>query len=219
MNKFYKKMILIGIVVFVAIVIFFTILYIATRGKVNNNSNGNRQTAKASQSSETVNKTAVIYFSVTGTTRGIATTIASAASADLLEIEPVNKYTDEDLEYNNTECRSYKEQNDNNARPEIANEMDISNYEVIYLGYPIWYGEAPKIIFTLLDKYSFDGKKVIPFCTSDETNISKSQTTLENYNKNIKWLTGKRFPKSIDQKQISTWIKSFNSNVDVDSVD
>ena len=75
-----------------------------------------------------------------------------------------------------------QKQNDSNARPEIENTIDISKYDTIYLGYPIWWGTNPKIILTLLDTYDFTNKTIIPFCTSGSTGISGSVSDLRNYN-------------------------------------
>ena len=90
------------------------------------------------------NKTAIIYFSATGNTKKIANYIKEETSGDLIEIEPKEKYTSEDLDYND-DCRANKEQNDDKARPEIANNIDVDKYDTIYLGYPIWWGDVPKI--------------------------------------------------------------------------
>ena len=115
----------------------------------------------------------VLYFSATGTTKKIAERISRELNSDIIEIIPKEEYKEEDLDYN-SDCRANREQNDSSARPEIKNRIDISKYDTIYLGYPIWWGTNPKIILTLLDSYDFAGKTIIPFCTSGSTDISDS---------------------------------------------
>lgn len=155
-------------------------------------------------------KIAVIYFSATGTTKEVAEKIANIMNSDIIEIIPKDKYTSSDLNYGNDNSRANKEQNSSSARPEIANDIDANKYDVIYLGYPIWWGDIPKIILTFLDTNNLDGKTIIPFCTSGSTNISQSQSTLESYNINIKWLNGKRFSSSVSEKELTDWIKELN---------
>lgn len=152
-------------------------------------------------------KSAVIYFSTTGTTKDVAEKISKTTNSDIIEIIPKQKYTSEDLNYNNDNCRANKEQNDTNARPEIQNTINIDNYDTIYLGYPIWWGTTPKIILSLLDSYNFNGKTVIPFCTSGSTGISQSESDLKKYNSNINWLEGKRFNSSVTENEITKWIE------------
>lgn len=152
-------------------------------------------------------RSAVIYFSATGTTKNVAETISKATDSDIIEIIPKEKYTSEDLSYNNDNCRANQEQNDENARPEIQNTIKVNDYDIIYLGYPIWWGTAPKIILSLLDSYNFNGKTVIPFCTSGSTGISQSESDLKKYNSNINWLEGRRFNSSVTEDEITKWIE------------
>lgn len=154
------------------------------------------------------NKSLVLYFSATGTTKKVAELIREVTNSDIEEIIPRDKYTNEDLNYNNDNSRANIEQNDNNARPEIASNIDISNYDVIYLGYPIWWGNVPKIILTLIENNNFEGKTIIPFCTSGGSGIEESINTLKSYNLNIK--NGKRFSSGTDKEDVSSWINSLN---------
>ncbi len=152
----------------------------------------------SNESSETNNiinkdtKSVVLYFSATGNTKEIAERIANELNSDIIEIIPKEKYKPEDLNYNN-DCRANREQNDSKARPEIKNTIDISRYDIIYLGYPIWWGTAPKIILTLFDTYDFTNKTIIPFCTSGSTDISNSVIDLRNYNNKLNIKDGERF--------------------------
>lgn len=151
------------------------------------------------------NKIAIIYFSATGTTKKVAEYIQEETKGDLIEIIPQEKYTNDDLNYNNNNSRANKEQNDSNARPEIANPIDINSYDIIYLGFPIWWGDVPKIILTFLDTYNLNGKTIIPFCTSHSSGISQSLNTLKNYNENVNWKDGKKFHSSA-KEEINNWI-------------
>ena len=149
----------------------------------------------------------VIYFSATGTTKKVAERIAAKSNSDIIEIIPKKKYKSEDLDYNG-DCRANREQNDSSARPEIENTIDITKYNTIYLGYPIWWGTNPKIILTLLDTYDFMGKTIIPFCTSGSTGISDSVTDLRNYNSNLIIKDGQRFSSSDSDEVIDTFVKN-----------
>ncbi len=124
-------------------------------------------------------KAIVVYFSATGNTRAVAETLAGLQGADLYEIVPEQPYTDEDLNYNNRSSRSTVEQNDPDARPAISGSiMDFEQYEVIYIGYPIWWGDMPRILYTFFDTYDFDGKIIAPFCTSGGSGLSGTPGTI-----------------------------------------
>lgn len=173
---------------------------------VPNNENEISDEKKGDEDMNQNNKIAVIYFSATGTTKTVAGYIQEATNGDMIEIVPKNKYTDSDLNYNNNNSRANKEQNDDSSRPEIANQIDISSYDTIYLGFPIWWGDVPKIILSFLDNYDLSRKTVIPFCTSHSSGISNSINTLKNYNKNINWVDGKKFTTS-SKNEINNWAK------------
>lgn len=138
----------------------------------------------------------VAYFSATGTTKGVAEKIAQGLNADLFEIVPAQPYTDEDLDYENDQSRTSIEMNDPSSRPEIANTLEnIDQYDTIYLGYPIWWGQAPKIMDTFVESYDLAGKIIIPFCTSGSSGIGSSATNLETLTNGATWKEGRR-PKS-----------------------
>ena len=153
-------------------------------------------------------KIAIIYFSATGTTEKVAGYIKELTAGDLIEIVPKDKYTDSDLNYNNSNSRSTREQNDSSARPEISNNIDTDSYDVIYLGYPIWWGDAPRIILTFLDNHDLSGKTVIPFCTSGSSGISTSVNYFKNNYKNVNWLDGRRLGTS--QSEVTNWVNGLN---------
>lgn len=152
----------------------------------------------------------VVYFSATGNTERVAGYIQEITGSDIIEIIPADEYTSADLNYSDDDCRANQEQNDDSARPEIANEIDVDSYDTIYLGFPIWWGDVPKIILTFLDTYDLSGKKVIPFCTSGGSGISTSMNTLRNYNQNINWIDGEQFSSGASKNAIESWINSLD---------
>ena len=160
----------------------------------------------------TGNESLVLYFSATNNTEQIAKYISEITSSDILEIVPKDVYTNEDLDYNNSNSRANKEQNDENARPEISNKLDLENYDIIYLGYPIWWGEEPRIILTLLDNYNLENKTIIPFCTSGGSGIELSVSNIRNYNNKLNVLDGKKFDSSSSKEEVITWLNSLNIN-------
>ena len=151
----------------------------------------------------------VAYFSATGNTENIAEHLVSILDADLYEIVPQVPYTSEDLNYSNDDCRANQEQNDPTARPAISGSVEnMEDYEVIFLGYPIWWGDAPKIISTFLETYDFDGKTIVPFCTSGSSPIGGSVSDLEALTDGATWLEGQRFSGSASQETVSQWVDS-----------
>ena len=162
---------------------------------------------KSKKEEKTYNKSVVIYFSATGTTKSIAKRIANKSNSDIIEIVPKEKYTNEDLDYNN-DCRANKEQN-NNIKPEIENTIDISKYDTIYLGYPIWWGKSPRIILTFLDNYDLSNKVIVPFCTSGSSAITGSVDELKNNYPNLNIKNGQRFTKTDNDKSIEDFIKTY----------
>jgi flavodoxin len=130
---------------------------------------------------ESDHDTLVIYFSRTGNTEKIAEYLIELTDADSYVIEAAVPYTDDDIKYQDDNCRANKEQNDKTVRPEIANPIDsIDSYDTIFLGYPIWWGQEPRIIDTFLESYDFSEKTVIPFCTSGSSGIGASEKISEN---------------------------------------
>ena len=166
-----------------------------------------RNNADESGDDEANSKVLTAYFSATGTTKGVAEKIAEAAGADLYEIVPAQPYTDEDLDYNSDSSRTTVEHNDESSRPEISGEIsDWGSYETVYLGYPIWWGEAPRIMDTFVETYNFDGKTVIPFCTSGGSGVGASASNLAALANGGDWLSGTRFNGSVSEQEIEEWI-------------
>ena len=148
----------------------------------------------------------VAYFSATGTTRSLAEYAADILNANLYEIVPEVPYTDADLAYY-TNGRADQEQNDSTVRPAISGRVDnIADYDVVFLGYPIWHGQAPRIISTFLESYDFAGKTIVPFCTSHSSGIGSSDTNLHVLTSEANWLPGRRFAAGTTRETIEDWI-------------
>ncbi|MBQ0068541.1 MAG: flavodoxin [Bacteroidales bacterium] len=136
-------------------------------------------------------KVAVVYFSATGTTEAVAKQLAKEKKAVLLyAIEPAKKYTAADLDWRNKKSRSSVEMNDKNARPALKSKKSLAEYDVIYIGYPIWWDVAPRIINTFIEQAKLDGKTVIPFATSGGSGIEKSVSELKAAYPKVKWQKG-----------------------------
>lgn len=149
----------------------------------------------------------VAYFSATGTTKGVAEKIASVTGGDLYEILAAEPYSSDDLNYNDSSSRSTKEQDDKNVRPEIGSEaISLEGYSTIYLGFPIWWGEEPRILDTFAESYSFEGITVIPFCTSGGSGIGRSGSNMEALAGSGTWLEGKRFDGGVSEEDLKAWI-------------
>lgn len=149
----------------------------------------------------------VAYFSATGHTKEVAEKIASVTGGDLYEIQAAEPYTDEDLNYNDSSTRATTEQKDKSVRPEISSEdISLEGYTTIYLGFPIWWGEEPRIMDTFVEKYSFEEITVIPFCTSGSSSIGRSGENMEELAGSGTWLEGKRFSADVPEEELQTWI-------------
>ena len=168
--------------------------------------------AYTKQTTEGEQNTLVAYFSATGNTKKIAEYIVAYTGADSYDITPAIPYTTEDLNYSNSSCRANQEQNDAPCRPEISGSVEnMDNYDVVYIGYPIWWGEEPRIIDTFLESYDFSDKIVIPFCTSGSSSIAASENRIANLGVSIgNQLPGKRFSGSASEKSVSDWISTLD---------
>ncbi|MBR3227382.1 MAG: flavodoxin [Erysipelotrichaceae bacterium] len=169
------------------------------------------ETAENDTNEETVQeeeKILVAYFSATGNTKEVAEKIAFITGADIYEIKALEEYTEDDLSYNSSTSRTTNEQNDPTCRPAIGSEtIDISSYKTVYIGYPIWWGDAPRIMDTFVETYDFEGKTVIPFCTSDNSGIGNSGKDLEALAGSGNWLEGQRFAAGATEDEVRAWIE------------
>ena len=157
------------------------------------------------------NNVLIAYFSRTGNTEKISDYLAELSGADKYVIEAKEPYTDADIKYQDDSCRANKEQNDKTIRPEIAkafNHMD--DYDTILLGYPIWWGEEPRIIDTFLESYDFTDKTLIPFCTSGSSGITKSETNIKELVPIGKQIAGKRFSASSTKDEVAEWFNTLD---------
>ena len=154
------------------------------------------------------NSTLVAYFSATGNTEEIAQHLQTILGASLYEIIPAKPYSDDDLDYNASDCRANQEQNDPSVRPAIDGSVEnMDGYDVILLGYPIWWGEAPRIISTFLESYDFTGKTIVPFCTSGSSGIGGSAEHLTVLAADATWLEGARFNPGATQDEVAAWVE------------
>ncbi len=152
-------------------------------------------------------KVLVAYFSATNTTEGVAEHIANGLNADLYEIVPEEPYTEADLNYNDDNSRSTIEMNDPSARPAISGSVEnMEQYDIVFIGYPIWWGEAPRIVSTFMESYDFSGKTIVPFCTSGSSGIGSSDSNLEQLTSGADWLAGRRLNGSDSEETVMEWV-------------
>ena len=158
-------------------------------------------------------KILVAYFSATNTTEGVAEHIANGLHADLYEIVPQEPYTEEDLNYNDNNSRSTLEMNDPSSRPAISGSVEnMDQYDIVFIGYPIWWGEAPRIVSAFMESYDFSGKTIVPFCTSGGSGIGSSASDLEQLTSGATWLDGQRFSGGASQDTVMEWVNALGLN-------
>ena len=158
----------------------------------------------------------ILYFSGTGTTKAAAQKIKTKTKGKLLEIKAAEPYTEDDLDYSNDDSRVTKEHEsadspaESTVRPDIANlsaiKKAVKKAEVVYIGYPIWWGEAPHIVYNLVENVSLNGKTVVPFCTSISSGLGNSASNLKNsaqVSSKTKWLKGRNFYDVPSQKTVT----------------
>lgn len=153
-------------------------------------------------------KILVAYFSASGTTAMTARNLAKAAGADLYEIRPAVPYTNADLDWTNPKSRSSVEMNDRSGRPTLADiDADISAYDVVFVGFPIWWYVAPTIINTFLESYDFAGKTIIPFATSGGSGMGETNEGLEKSCPGAKLMAGKLLNR-VSDAEMKAWTES-----------
>lgn len=159
-----------------------------------------------------MSKKLVAFFSCTGTTKKVAENLSKAIGGDLYEIVPTKLYTNADLNWTDKTSRSSLEMNDKNSRPEIATKVsNMEDYDTIFIGFPIWWYVAPRIINTFLESYDFSGKTIIPFATSGGSGLGNTITELKlSCSKTTKWIEGKRFESSISEKELENWVSKLS---------
>lgn len=188
---------------------------IETGATENGDENGDSETGGETNNpslSETSN-ILIAYFSCTKTTEEVAKHIQTETQGALYEIVPEIPYTADDLKYY-TDCRADRERADPNARPAINGEVkNMEKYDVVFLGYPIWHGQAPRIISTFLESYDFTNKTIIPFCASASSGIGSSDTNLHSLAPNADWIAGRRFASGTSQNTVAEWIESLDNKL------
>lgn len=148
----------------------------------------------------------VAYFSATGNTESVAQKLAEGLGADLYEIVPETPYTSDDLNYSDNSSRSSVEMNDPDARPGISGSVEnMEQYDVVLIGYPIWWGEAPRIMSTFIESYDFSGKTLAAFCTSSSSGFGRSDSALREAAGSASWLDGIRFSSGASDQEILEW--------------
>ena len=163
----------------------------------------------ASEQTKNDTKILVVCFSATGNTKAVAEKIVEVTGADYFEIIPAEPYSEDDLNYNDDNCRANREQQDKNARPSISGSIEnMDQYEVVLIGHPIWWGMEPRIMNTFMESYDFSGKVLANFCTSGGSGIATSTENLKALSPNANWLEGKRLSGSSDTDEIQEWIDS-----------
>lgn len=149
----------------------------------------------------------VSYFSASGVTKKVAEKVAKVLNGDLFEIEPLHMYTKEDLNWINKNSRSSVEMNNKSFRPPIKNKkLKLDKYDIVLIGFPVWWYTAPTIINTFIESNDFSGKILIPFCTSGGSGISRCEKDLRNEYPNYNWRDGRRLTGNEDDNFFKNWI-------------
>ena len=155
-----------------------------------------------------MSKILVSYFSASGVTKEVANKIAEYTGGDLFEIEPVNKYTNEDLDWTNKQSRSSIEINDITSRPKVRNKVsNLSDYDTVLIGFPIWWDLAPTIINTFIEENNLENKKIYIFATSGGSSVINSFNTLKNTYSNLNFISAKRLSSNVSDRDIINWIE------------
>lgn len=169
--------------------------------------------SEAASTVTTTGKTLVVYFSATGTTQGVAQTIADTVGADLFEVVPSGPYTSDDLNWTNNDSRVSREHNDEGLRAVALESTGVDgwdNYDTVFIGYPIWWGIAAWPMSSFVAVNDFTGKTVIPFCTSTSSGIGQSGDLLAELAGTGSWLDGQRFSRGSSEADIASWVNGLN---------
>ncbi len=155
-------------------------------------------------------KILVTYFSASGVTKRVAENLAKAVNGDLFEIVPKDLYTDEDLDWNDRNSRSTLEMKDPSCRPEIASTIDnLKDYQLVFMGFPIWWYREPSIIDTFLEQYDFSNIKIVPFATSGGSGMGSVKENIKSLTKNAYVETGKRLSSYATIEELKKWAEQY----------
>lgn len=154
-------------------------------------------------------KKLVAYFSASGVTKAAAERLAKAADADLFEIKPAVPYTRADLDWTNKKSRSSVEMSNPNSRPEIAEKvLNMGDYDIVFIGFPIWWYVAPAIINTFVESYDFSEKTIVPFATSGGSSMGKTAEVLKSLCPTANWEKGKMLNR-VSEREWKNWVEQF----------
>lgn len=157
-----------------------------------------------------MSKCLVVYFSASGITREVSKRLAEKMEASLFEIEPQQSYSRADLNWNDSESRSSLEMKDPNSRPAIKNQVqNMDQYDVIFIGFPIWWYREPSIIDTFMESYDFSGKTIVPFATSGGSGMGNSSQNLQKLAPDAIVKEGKRFGSRTSGTELAKWAAAY----------
>ncbi len=172
------------------------------------------QNNKREKNMQTEKKPLVVYFSATGTTARAARMIADVTGGTLCEIVPQQTYTSDDLDWNDKQSRSSVEMNNPDARPAVKDtKIDFAAYDVIFIGYPIWWNQAPRIINTFIESHDLKSKTLVPFATSGGSGINNSAEELKKTYPDLEWQKGKLL-NGANCDVIRAWVSDLAKNYD-----
>lgn len=154
-----------------------------------------------------MNKNIICYFSATGTTKNVAQKIADGLKSELFEIEPIQPYTSQDLDWENKHSRTSLEMADDKIKPNIKEKVrNIENYDNIILGFPVWWYKEPNIIDSFIEENKLENKKIYVFITSGGSTVNGSLESLKKKYSNINFVSGKRFDTEVNEQEVLEWI-------------
>lgn len=165
------------------------------------------------QTTQTEDNALIVYYSATGNTEKVANQIADITGADLFELQPVQLYTDEDLDWTDDNSRVVNEYENENKRNVELVSTEVENwdsYDTVFIGYPIWWGIAAWPVNSFVENNDFTGKTVIPFCTSSSSGLGESGDLLEEIAGSGNWLEGERFTSSTSESEVENWISGLD---------
>lgn len=212
-----NKKLLMGLIIAILVIALVAVVYITTSNDKNNSTNEsqfveNKENVLADEKTETKNKKVlVVYYSAQNHTKSVAERIAQNLNADIFEIVPEEVYTSNDLDWSNNNSRVSKEHNDESLRNVKLKTTKVENwedYDTVLIGYPIWWGIAVWPVDTFVKANNFDGKNVIPFCTSASSDLGQSGKLLEQEANSGDWKAGHRFSSGASDSDIEKWTDS-----------
>lgn len=198
------------VLVILAALVSLTILFAQTGAGKQATDNSKKSVQQQNEGGKKMPKKLVAYFSASGTTARVAKELAEAAKADLYEIKPETKYTSNDLDWRDKSSRSSVEMADKKSRPKLADKnAKIADYDVIFVGFPIWWYVAPHIINSFLEAYDFSGKKVVLFATSGGSGFGNTVKELQPSAPKAQIIEGKLLNGRIDKASLAKWAEQF----------